>query len=440
MRRDPLAFVSGLKRDYGDVVLVRMGPVHVYMLFHPNDVKHVLQENNQNYVKGPIIGRVKVLIGEGLFTSEGPFWRRQRRLAQPAFHRDRIASFFDTMVRCTTDRLDAWETHADNGQPFDVAADMNELTLTIVGLTLFSRDLSGEAAAVGSAMRDAVKFTADRAMSYLVPPLFLPTRRNRDFRVALRTLDRMVFETIEARRRSGDDGRDLLGMLMSARDEETGERMTARQLRDELMTFILAGHETTAVALSWTWYLLAQHPEVEDRLRREVMGLLGTSPPTIEDLPKLPLTRRVVSEAMRLYPPVWGIGRQSIAADTVGGYQLPAGAVVNMSPWVTHRDPAIWEEPDRFDPDRFLPERSKDRPRFAYFPFSGGPRLCIGESFALMEAQIVIAMTVQRYALRLRPDHVVVPEVHLTLRPRDGLPMTLHRAALPAEVPIAQAV
>jgi cytochrome P450 len=428
MRADPLGFVGRLFGDYGDVSLLRMGPVQAYMFFHPDDVKHVLQERHTNFVKGPIVGRVKILIGEGLFTSEGDFWRRQRRLAQPAFHRERIAGFVDTMVRCTAERLDAWEPRVASGASFDVAAEMSALTLTIVGRALFGRDLSGEAAAAGAALATTLEFCAERALSYLTPPLFVPTAKNRAFKRARRVLDELVYAMIEARRRSGEEHGDLLGMLMAARDEETGERMTVRQLRDEVITFLLAGHETTAVALTWTWYLLSQHPEIADRLQREVTAALGTRPPTLADLPNIPFARMIVEEAMRLYPPVWGIGRQTIAPDRIGGYQIPAGAVINLSPWITHRHPAFWDDPDRFDPERFTPERVRARHRFAYFPFSGGPRLCIGETFALVEAQLIVAMMAQRYRLALVPGTVVRPEPHLTLRPHGGLPVTVRRA------------
>jgi cytochrome P450 len=425
LRRDPLGFVTGLARDFGDVVLLRLGPVHLYMLFHPDHVRHVLQENHQNYVKGPIIARTKVLIGEGLFTSEGSFWRRQRRLAQPAFHRARIAGLVETMVQATAERLGRWGQPAARGEVVDVAAEMSELTLTMVGRTLFGRDLSERAAAAGRALRVALAFTADRTMRYLTLPLALPTPKHRTFRRALGELDGVVYDLIEARRRAGADGGDLLGMLMAARDEETGEGMTAHQLRDEVMTFFLAGHETTAVALAWTWYLLARHPDVAAALVAEVDEVLGDRPPGFDDLPRLPLARMAVEEAMRLYPPVWGIGRQAVGEDAVGGYRLPAGAIVNLSPYVTHRHAAVWSDAERFDPTRFAPDRSAARPRFAYFPFSGGPRQCIGEGFAMVEAQVVVAMVLQRFRLGLCAGHTVEPEVHLTLRPRGGLPMTV---------------
>jgi cytochrome P450 len=439
MRRDPLSFVTELARDYGDLSAVRMGPLRAYMFFHPDAVKHVLQEHHTNYVKGPIIGRVKVLIGEGLFTSEGTFWRRQRRLAQPAFHRERIAGFVETFVRCTADRLAPWEARVASGAPFDVAADMSALTLTIVGRALFDRDLSGEAAAAGQALAVALECAAERSLTYVPFPLVVPTRRNREFVRARRVLDRLVYEIIDVRRRCGDARGDLLGMLMAARDDETGERMTTRQLRDEVMTFLLAGHETTAVALTWTWYLLSQHPEIAARVHAEVTQVLGQRAPTLADLPALPLARMVVEEAMRLYPPVWGIGRQALGADTIAGRPVPKGAIISLSPWVTHRHPAFWDEPDRFDPERFTSERVRARHKFAYFPFSGGPRLCIGETFALVEAQIVVAMVMQRYRLDVVPGTVVAPEPHLTLRPRGGLPVTVRRADSSEAVPVARA-
>ena len=429
MRRDPLSCATALAREYGDVVCIRMGIIDAYLLHHPDGVKHVLQDNNQNYVKGPIIARVKPLFGEGLFTSEGDFWRRQRRLAQPAFHRERIAGFADTMVRRTAERLARWEPAVEGGEPIDVAREMNALTLTIAGETLFARDLSGEAANAGRALGVALEALALRAMSYVVPPVWLPTARNRAFRAAATTLDTLVYEIIDARQRAHETGNDLLGMLMAARDEDTGEAMSRRQLRDEVMTFLLAGHETTAVALAWTWYLLARHPDIAEQARAEVVGALGDRPPTVADLPHIPLARMVVEEAMRLYPPVWGVGRQAIAADRIGDYDIPAGAIVNLSPWVTHRHPGLWPDPERYDPERFRPGAERTRPRFAYFPFSGGPRLCIGEGFALMEMQLVVAMVLQRYRLALLDDRPVVPETTLTLRPRGGLVMRVERTS-----------
>ncbi len=429
MRRDPLGFVARMARDYGHAVCLRMGPVRAYFFTHPDAAKHVLQDNNQSYVKGPIIARVEVMIGKGLFTSEGDAWRRQRRLAQPAFHRERIHGFAGTMVRRTVERLDGWESHVRRGEPIDVAAEMNALALTIVGETLFGRDLAGDTREAGRALRVALEGAAHRALSYVLRPMFVPTARNDGLRAALRTLDALVYDIIDGRRRSGRTGDDLLGMLMSVRDEDTGEAMSRGQLRNEVMTFLLAGHETTAAALAWTWDLLARHPEIAERARDEVVGVLGDRPPTIDDLPRMPLARMVVEEAMRLYPPVWGIGRQTIAADRIDGWDVPAGALVNLSQWVTHRHPDFWDDPERFDPERFRPGHERTRPRFAYFPFGGGPRLCIGEAFALLEAHLIVATIVQRYRLTLVDPRPTDIEVTLTLRPRGGLKMRAERVA-----------
>jgi len=430
IRADPLGYVTELFREHGDVVCLGMGPIDAWMLNHPDAVKHVLLDNNQNYTKGPLIGRVKALLGEGLFTSEGDFWRRQRRLAQPAFHRERIAGFAQTMIRCATERLDRWTPAVERGEPIDVGGEMNALALTIVGETLFGRDLSGEAAPAGRALAVGLRVLAHRAMSYVALPMWVPTPTHRAFREAAATLDTLVYDIIDARRNADDTGSDLLGMLMAARDEDTGERMSRTQLRDEVMTFLLAGHETTAVALAWTWYLLARNPDVAERARAEVVAALGDRAPTLADLPQIPLARMVVEEAMRLYPPVWGIGRETIAADRIGDWTIPPRTLVNLSPWVTHRHPAFWEDPDRFDPERFRPGVERTRPRFAYFPFSGGPRLCIGEQFALMEMQLVVALVLQRWRLTLLEDRTIEPEPTLTLRPRGGLVMRAERPGL----------
>jgi cytochrome P450 len=379
-------------------------------------------------VKGEAVAKLSVLIGRGLFTSEGAFWLRQRRLAQPAFHRERLAGFAATMVTATEAMLERWGRETRLRGALDVAAEMSALTLEIVGRTLFSRDLTGEAETVGRALLEALELMNDRTMSVVATPLWWPTWRNARLRRAIRELDRTVLEIIAARRRDGVDRGDLLSMLLQVRDEEDGRGMTDRQLRDEVMTFVLAGHETTAVALSWTWLLLDRHPHVADRLREEVGAAIGDRAPTVADLPRLVYARQVVQKAMRLFPPVWGFMRQATVADRIGGFTVPKRAMITICPWVTYRHAAFWPDPERFDPERFAPEQVAARRRFAYIPFGGGPRLCIGNEFALMEAQLVLAMAVRRYRLRLAPRQVVVPECRLTLRPRGGLAMTLERA------------
>jgi cytochrome P450 len=431
MLRDPLGCLERDWHTYGDIGCVRVGPLRHYFVIHPDHVQHVLQERNRNYVKGPIIARTKVLIGEGLFTSEGDFWRRQRRLAQPAFHRARIAAFADMMTACGRDMLDSWAGAAASGTTFDLAAETSRVTLRVVGKALFSLDLQGEAASVGQALVEALDFVTHRTFNLLVPSMWVPTGRIRRFRRALAVLDDMVLRIVHERRRASDPSaaQDLLGMLIAARDEETGEGMTDRQLRDEVMTFVLAGHETTAVSLAWIWYLLARHPAVEHRLRDEVATTLGGRTPTLDDLPRLPYARMVVEESMRLYPPLWAFGRQALEEDQIGGYRIAAGAPLNVIPWLTHRHPDFWPDPGCFDPERFAPERAAARHRFAYLPFSGGPRLCIGSEFALMEAVLLLAMTVQRYRIALAdPERPIVPDVKVTLRPRGGIPVRIRPA------------
>jgi cytochrome P450 len=427
-RPDPIGYYRAVFAAFGDVVGFHMLPFPSLLIANPDHIKHVLQENNQNYVKGVVVAKLKVLIGEGLFTSEGDFWRRQRRLAQPAFHRQRLAGFVTTMTSATESMLDRWDALRRRGEPFDVAVEMSRLTLDVVGRTLFSRRLDDTADQFGAALTEVLALVNERAMHFIPSPMWWPSALNRRLARGIRVLDQLVLDIIDARRRADQPSEDLLDMLLRARDEETGERMTDRQLRDEVMTFVLAGHETTAVALAWSWYLLARNPEVMDRLRAEVGAALGGRTPTIDDLPRLGYARMVVEEAMRLYPPVWGFFRQALGPDTLGEYAVAKGTLVMISPYLTHRHPRFWPDPERFDPDRFAPERVRERPRFAYVPFSGGPRLCIGNEFALMEAQLAVAMIVQRYRLELVPGTHVEPESRLTLRPRGGVPMTVAAA------------
>lgn len=428
LRDAPLAYLTQSFREFGDVVGFKSGPFHSVLIADPDHVKHVLQENNRNYVKGVVIAKIKVLVGEGLFTSEGDFWRRQRRLAQPAFHRERVAGFAATMTDATASLLERWQGRAQSGAAFDVAADMSRLTLSIVGRTLFSRDIDDDADAFGGALVETLALLNDRTMRFLPAPLWWPSPFNRRLARLIGELDRVVYDIIETRRRTNEAPADFLDLLLRARDEETGEGMTDRQLRDEVMTFLLAGHETTAVALTWACYLLDRNPAVAERLRAEVQAALNGRTPDLADLPRLAYARMVVEETMRLYPPVWSFMRQALGPDRLGDYVVPKHAVITIAPWVLHRHPKLWEDPERFEPERFTPERVRERHRFAYLPFSGGPRLCIGNEFALMEATLVLAMIVQRYRLALVPGTLVEPESRLTLRPRSGLPMTVAAA------------
>jgi cytochrome P450 len=402
------------------------------VFFHPDDIEYILRRNNTNYHKGIAHQRFKSLLGEGLLTSEGKFWLKQRRLAQPAFHRQRIAGFATTMTNAAASMLEHWQSYAANGQAFDISAEMTRLTLQIVGQTLFRTDISGdEAKVVRDALYVALDYLSYRVAHFTLEPMeYIPTRRNRQYWRARRILDKVVYDIIAERRQSEEDTGDLLSMLLLARDEETGEGMSDKQLHDEVMTLVLAGHETTANTLTWTWYLLAQHADVERKLHDELASVLGGRVPVVEDLQRLPYTKMVIEESLRLYPPAWGMSRHAVADDEIRGYRVPAGSEVAVVQYVTHRHPEFWDNPEAFDPDRFTPERSAGRPNFAYFPFGGGPRLCIGNTFALMEAQLILAMIAQTYRLRLVPDQTIEPEPIITLRPRRGISMTLEPVSI----------
>jgi cytochrome P450 len=433
-QKDPLSFQLRLTRIYGDIVRLRVATWNAYLINHPDYIQHVLQDNHRNYSKQmDEYRRLGWVVGHGLLTSDGDFWLQQRRLIQPAFHRKRIEAYGTIMQRAAQEMLDQWQEPADQGQPVDVAEEMMRVTLRVVGETLFGVDLTDAANVIGPAFSFANEYLSKDAEQFLALPRWVPTRRNRQFKLALDQLNHAVDQIISHRRQEPEDTGDLLSMLLMARDTDTGEGMSDRQLRDEVMTLMLAGHETTANSLAWTFYLLSQHPEVAQKLRDEVDTLLVEAataekrPPTVADLPQLPYTRMVIEESMRLYPVAWSFGRMTVGDDKIGGYPVPAGTPIFISAFTTHRHPDFWEEPDRFDPERFTPERSQGRHRFAYIPFSGGPRQCIGNTFAMMEAQLILATVLQRYRLELVPGHPVEPEPLITLRPRYGLLMQLNR-------------
>jgi cytochrome P450 len=425
MQRDALGFMMRLREQYGDVARFRVFIWQSYLLSHPDHVKHVLQDNNRNYHKGILYQFLKPVVGEGLLTSEDNFWRRQRRIAQPAFHRKTVAGLASAMTEETDEMLSRWSGRARSGETFDLLADLMALTLEIVSRTMLSTDVASEAAAVRESVALLRDHVAYRAFHIFTLPEGFPTPRNRRFARALATVDGIVYGMIEQRRSGEVNADDLLSMLLHATDEETGESMSDKQLRDEVMTIFLAGHETTANALAWTLSLLSQHPDVEERLADEVDRVLSGRTPEVADLPNLPYTKMVIEESLRLYPPAYAFARRALEEDEIAGYRIPKGGGVLVSPWVTHRHPAFWDEPERFDPERFSAERTASRPRYAYFPFGGGPRQCIGNEFALMESQLVLAMIAQRFRLRVAPGHTAEPEPLITLRPKGALPMTV---------------
>lgn len=420
---NPLPFIEKLFREYGDVVSVRFLNFPVFIVADPDGIKHILQDNHRNYTKSQDYAILARLLGQGLVTSEGSLWLRQRRLMQPMFHRQKIATFGAMMTDCALSMLNRWDRIVRRHEAVDVTGEMMHLTLEIVGRALLTMDLTDRADTIGRAMTIANERFGQFDVGMIAP--WLPTVKNFRFRRAVDELRQIVLDIIAHRRRENRDYGDLLSMLITARDEETGEAMSNEQLRDEILTLILAGHETTANALSWTWYLLSQHPEVERKLHAELDGVLDGRPPAITDLNNLNYTGMVIDEAMRLYPPVWAIGRRVIEDDEISGYAIPRGSNVMLSQWITHRHPKFWESPERFEPERFSAERATGRPRYAYFPFSGGPRQCIGNIFALTEANLVLAAVGQKFSLRLVPGHRVEPHPLVTLRPRYGLKMTL---------------
>ena len=424
-QRDSLGFLMRAAADYGDVARYRLGNITFYQINHPDGAQHILQDNHHNYIKGDLFDIIRQLAGDGLFTSEGDLWLRQRRLMQPAFHRRRIAGFGEIMTGRTLDMLAQWERREDPGQPLDVAEELTGLTMAIIGETMFGARLDADTHAVSQAIGVLLADISFRFQVPFYPSLRWPTLRNRRTLAAMRTVDDVVLGIVDQRRRSDEQQDDLLGMLMEARDEETGQGMPDKQLRDEVVTIFVAGHETTAVLLTWAFYLLSQHPAAEAKLHAELAQVLAGRTPTAMDMPNLPYTRQVIDETLRLYPPAWITNRQAVAEDVVCGYTIPAGAVVGISPYVMHHLPAYWPEPERFDPERFDPATPHERPRFAYMPFGGGPHQCIGNSFALMEATLILATVAQRYRLRLPPGAIVTPQPKATLRPAGGLPMVV---------------
>jgi cytochrome P450 len=397
----------------------------VHLLTRSDHIKHVLVDNHKNYGKQTRGYHVLRLgLGNGLLTSEGDFWKRQRRIAQPSFHHGRIAGFARTMTDCTARMLERWNAQHAAGEPFDLAAEMMALTLSIVGFCLMSTDLSDASDRVAGALNTLLHATVDRITRPLALPISVPTPKNLTYKRALAALDEVVFRIIAERRRLEEERHDLLDMLMRARDEETNEGMTDRQLRDEVLTLVLAGHETTANALNWTFFLLSRNPTARERLEQELDQVLGDRVPSVEDLPKLRYTEAVIKESMRLFPPAWVTARNAFEEDEIGGVRIPKGSMVFLSPYVTQRLPIYFENPEGFYPERFLDPSFEELPKYAYFPFGGGPRICIGNAFAMMEAKLLLAHVARSFRLDLVPGHPVVPEPVVTLRQKFGLKMT----------------
>ena len=416
--RDQLGFIEHCAQKYGDVVWMRFLYVPAIFLYHPDDVEYVLVTNSRNFIKSMSLRSnfFQRLVGNGLLTSQGDEWKRQRRLSQPAFHRERVASYGNTMVDYTKRLAYKWR----EGETRDIHRDMMRLTLEIVVQCLFSADVSHDVDEVGATLKELVKPFASQATLKWILNNRLPTPAHLRFHALARKIDNVVYRIISERRATGKDAGDLLSMLLATRDED-GSQMNDRQLRDEVMTLFLAGHETTALTLAWSWYLLGTHPEAEGKFHAELDEVLGDRAPNAADLPRLKFTEQIARESMRLYPPAYGLGREAIDDCEIGGYRVPAGTQVFMFQWAAQRDPRFYDEPLLFRPERWTEDFIEQLPKYAYFPFGGGPRACIGVSFAMMEIILVLATIGQKFRLEIDRDHPVSIYPAMSLRPKDGI-------------------
>ena len=434
---DPLGeFVR--RSRLGGVVQLKIGLTRGHLVSDPAVVRCVLLDNIDNYDKHtPAFDAVRVVLGNGMLTSGGSFWKRQRRISQPAFHGESVWHFSPIMTRLAAENAAEWERAAAAGEPVDACTDMMRVTLRIVAETLFGDDLAENAAEVNRVFPMILACLAARVVSPIRPPLWLPTANNRRLRPALQSLNTIVEGLIATKRRRLAAGespqdwrRDLLTILMLARDAETGEAMSDAQLRDEVMTLMIAGHETTANALSWLWFLLDRHPEEQERLRAELVAATGGRAPTAEDLPRLPRLKAVIQETLRLYPPVWMFDRRALGPDDLGGTKVAKGDLVIFCPYAIHRLPELWPDPEAFRPERFAAGREEQKNKFAYLPFSAGPRTCIGNSFAMIESQIIVGTLLSRFRVRLADPTPILPKPRVTLRTSRPVILRLELAPL----------
>lgn len=426
LRKNPLEFFTKMAREYGGVVRIPVPGYAIHLVTKPDPISQILLTNQRNYLKGESVDAIRPLIGNGLASSDGDFWKRQRRLMQPAFHRQRLDQLSGLMLEIGQKFMDRWESHTESGKPLELTSEMMHLTLEVIVRTMFSADIGDQLPTLSRAFETTLGVVNRQSWGYSLPK-WLPTPENIRLWTALRTLNRTVFRLIEKRRASQEARHDLLDMLLKAQDQETGRGMTDQQLRDEVMTIFFAGHETTALTLTWVWTLLMDHPEKLNLLREEVDRVLGDRVPGVEDLEKLPYTAMAIDETLRLYPPAWVFVRTAAEDDTLSGWHIPKGSFLMLSPYITQHDPELWEDPEAFSPERFAPENSGDIAKNSYYPFGGGPRMCIGKNFALMEAQLFLAMMVQRFDMRLLPGQTVEPHYYVTLRPKGDVMVSLKK-------------
>jgi cytochrome P450 len=426
LMKDPLPYLAQVAREYGDVVcLGGLGSQKFYLVTHPRDVERVWKTHHFNYVRGSNFKLLRPLGGDGLFLSEGEAWRQQRRLLQPAFHVDRLQAMVETINASIAAMLARWSREIVPGRPFDLERELMDLMIEVSVKTLFGTEVAGDTATVHESITTAFSILHRRVLSALPFPWWVPFPSHVRFLRAVAELDEVVYRLIAERRKSGAEGSDVLSTLLAVRDE-AGDPMPDRQIRDEVVTLLVAGHESTGATLAWGLYLLSLNPLVTERVKRELAEILDGRVPGFQDLPRLEYLARVFKETLRLYPPFWLLTRTPLIDDELSGHRVPAGSILVFSSYVTQRRPDFWPNPEAFDPERFLPERSEGRPPFAYYPLGGGPRLCIGGRLAEMQALLVLAAVLQRFELHALPGRRVEPAAMLSLRPKGGLWMTLH--------------
>lgn len=425
-KRSPVQMFLDLQRDHGDVARNRMGPLLTHVLSHPKAIEHVLASNAGNYVRGQLYERFKLFFGNGLLTTDGEYWMRHRRIAQPNFHKRRLDAMTGVIADCGERMVERWRGSLAERQPFDLVPETIRVSLSVLSRTMFNVDLIDSAPKLGPAVEFAIATMLPQTSPYRMLPTWMPTGFNRRIERARAAIHEVVLSVVEERRRKTDDVDDLVSMFLEARDEETGQPLTDVEIRDEVATTLLAGHETSATGLAWTLYALSRYPAVRRRLCEELDSVLAGRAPTLEDLPRLPYLRQVVEESLRLYPPIFVYMRDSVADDEIGGYHIPARSTVFISTNGVHRHPDFWENPEAFDPDRFSPEQAAKRHRYAYLPFGGGQRKCIGFHLALLQMQIIVAIVTQRCELHAVPGLPIDYGHAVSLRPSHGMLMTYH--------------
>ena len=420
---DMLGLFTNTARDYGGIAQFKLLNKSYLLVTNPDYVKYILQDNHSNFIRGRSVETGRVLLGNGLPLIDGDFWLHERRMLQPAFHRERLGRLTNRVTDVIETFMQDWNAKAKSSQPLDLDEEMMRLTLTVIIKAMFHAEIDDKIQPLSQAFNVASRFMLWRSQQMFQLPLSVPLPRHVEYNRALRVLNDTIYPLIADGRSHPKD--DLLGMMLEMRDADSGEGLSDQQARDEVVTIFFAGHETTAATLAWAFYLLSQHPDVEERVRTEISGVLDGRLPTFADLPKLVYLQQVIHEVLRLYPAAYLFAREAIVDDVLDGYLIPANTLIFISPFVGHRDPGCWPDPERFDPDRFTPEQIASRPRHVYYPFGEGPHVCIGNNFALMEMQLILCMALQRFRLRLVPDHPIALKPEATLRPKYGMKMTV---------------